>query len=172
VIQFKLLWPNSRIIAIEPDPNNVIALTKNVEQFGDSVSVINKAASSSDNDTLDFYLSKKGHMSSSIVRRRYDDIKCTVETITLDTILRLNNIEHVDLLKFDVEGSEYKLWQGLTDTGVVSYIAGELHKDLIPEGFEEFMDKFLLDFKVIDGLSSIENSAFRKPVILGKNKIL
>jgi hypothetical protein len=88
----------------------------------------------------------------------------------LDKIIDLNNIKHVDLLKFDVEGSEYKLFQGLKNKKIVSYIAGELHKDLIPEGFEEFLDQLTLDFDIVDGHHLINNSSVRKPVILAKNK--
>lgn len=170
VIQFKLFWPNSKVIAIEPDPSNIVALSQNIKQFGDSVIMVDKAASSSNDEKLNFYISQKGHMSSSIVQRRDDDEKCVVETITLDKIIDLNNIKHVDLLKFDVEGSEYQLFQGLKNKKIVSYIAGELHKDLIPEGFEEFLDQLTLDFDIVDGHHLINNSSVRKPVILAKNK--
>jgi FkbM family methyltransferase len=158
------------VIAIEPDPNNIIALSKNIKQFGDSVIMIGKAASSSNDEKLDFYTSQKGHMSSSIVQRRDNDEKCVVETITLDKVIDLNNIKHVDLLKFDVEGSEYRLFQGLKNKKIVSYIAGELHKDLIPEGFEEFLDQLTLDFDIVDGHHLISDSSVRKPVIFAKNK--
>ncbi len=170
VIQFKLFWPNSKVIAIEPDPSNIVALSKNIKQFGDSVIMVDKAASSSNDEKLNFYISQKGHMSSSIVQRRDDDEKCVVETITLDKIIDLNNIKHVDLLKFDVEGSEYRLFQGLKNKKIVSYIAGELHKDLIPEGFEEFLDQLTLDFDIVDGHHLISDSSVRKPVIFAKNK--
>ncbi len=172
VIQFKLFWPNSKVIAIEPDPSNIAALSKNIKQFGNSVILIDKAASSSNNEKLDFYISQKGHMSSSIVQRRDDDEKCVVKTITLDKVIDLHSIKHVDLLKFDVEGSEYKLFQGLKNKRNVSYIAGELHKDLIPEGFEKFLEQLTLDFDIVDGQHLINNSSVRKPVILAKYKDL
>lgn len=93
-------------------------------------------------------------------------MRCSIFLLILST----HNINHIDLLKFDVEGSEYKLFQGLKEKSKVSYVAGELHKDLIPEGFDEFMSEFTLDFDIIKGGDLINNDAKRKPVVLAKGK--
>lgn len=54
----------------------------------------------------------------------------TVEAITLDTLFKDNNIEHIDLMKLDVEGSEYEILAGEGFRKVadkIDVIVGETH---------------------------------------------
>jgi len=172
VILFKLMWPSVRILAVEPDPRNLEALRENVAQFGDDVSVIDRAIHSENDEVLQFYLSKKGHMSSSLFQRREDDEIKEVYMITLDRLLYQFGLEYVDLLKFDVEGNEYKMFQGFSHQENVTWMVGEVHKDLMPESVDLFMAQLEENFELIEGQDSIDDENNRKPVVLLQNRRL
>ena len=170
VIWFKLGFPDVRIVALEPDPRNAEALRRNVAQFGEDVVVIERALYSEDGEKLQFYSSSKGHMSSSLFQRQETDQLVEVTTITLDTVMREQGIDHIDLLKFDIEGGEYEMFNGFSGLGSVNLMVGEVHKDLLPSPLDEFMDLFKEGFELVDGEQSLADEKQRKPVVLLRNK--
>jgi len=170
VILFKLMWPGASILAVEPDPRNLEALRKNITQFGGDISVIDRAIHSENDEVLQFYQSKKGHMSSSLFQRSEDDEIKEVYTITLDCLLEQFGLEHIDLLKFDVEGSEYKMFQGFSHQENVTWMVGEVHKDLMPESVDVFMAQLEENFELIEGQDSLDDENNRKPVVLLRNR--
>ena len=103
---------DARIVCVEAAPwlfgylqNN---LTRN--KFTD-VTAINKALYFKDNETLDFYSpdEKFGKGSLSPVFTK-EGVKVT--TITLDTLVKEAGLPGVDIIKIDVEGYEYHVFQG------------------------------------------------------------
>jgi hypothetical protein len=57
---------------------------------------------------MDFYVSVENPTQNSLISnwRSADEQKITVETRTLETLLKELNVEHVDLIKCDIEGGE------------------------------------------------------------------
>jgi len=170
VIWFKLAFPNSDVIAIEADPTNLEALNINVRQFGDSVRIIDKAIFSSEGETLTFYTSQKGHMSSSLYRRRDDDIKINVISTTLDIIVDDFSLSNIDLLKFDIEGGEYDMLAHFSSLNNVKKIVGEVHKDLMPVKVYEFMSLFEASHNLILGSEALADDRQRKSIVFLESK--
>jgi len=109
VIYFKSLYPQSRIVAFEPDPKLGEVLAANLESFKiQDVEVINKAVWSV-NTTLEFFSegSDSGRLSESIEGAS----RLSVETIRLAEFLH----ETVDFLKMDIEGAETEVLSDVND---------------------------------------------------------
>jgi len=101
IIYFKRLYPDSRIIAFEPDPNIFNVLRGNVESFKD-VELINKAVWTSET-TLEFMA--EGSDGGRLVNIEQNAKKYQVSTVRLRDYLK----EPIDMLKIDVEGAEIAL---------------------------------------------------------------
>jgi FkbM family methyltransferase len=100
LIYFKLLYPQSTIIAFEPDPGAFAALAENVKSFGfDHVELHNRAVWDRESRVT---FQREGSWGGRIA----DDVQgntIEVETIRLKEILAGRKI---DFLKIDVEGAE------------------------------------------------------------------
>ena len=99
VLFFKLIYPNSTIIALEPDPQIYKCLEENIKGNGYSdVLLIKKAAWNTDG-------SIKFQQEGSDAGRISAD---TMDSITVDTVRLSSLIEKYkpDFLKMDIEGAE------------------------------------------------------------------
>ena len=100
VIYFKKLYPQSRIIAFEPDTEIFDILKENLHTFGyDDVELVNKAVWN-ENGSIKF-------LASGGVGGRISDDE-NAQTIEMPTA-RLSDLldEKIDFLKIDIEGAEY-----------------------------------------------------------------
>lgn len=128
-------FPESRIVAVEPDPSNYRVLKKNSAPYQNIVAI--NAALWRDNRQLDILDPGMGH--STFQTREVDN--CTVAEgrqlvrgVRLDTLLKDLGIGYVDLLKVDIEGSEKEVFEHSQSwIGGVGVLAIELH-DWIQEG--------------------------------------
>ncbi|WGK69056.1 FkbM family methyltransferase [Candidatus Haliotispira prima] len=105
------LYPNSRIYAYEPDPENFASLKYNTQKY-DNI-VISNEAISSENGVLCFY--SEGSAASSLydnpnydnpnieLNREIAEVK--VSAVSLKTLIEQSD-EKIDLLKIDIEGAE------------------------------------------------------------------
>ena len=106
---FKNKFPDSRIISIEPDLKNFEMLSKNVGHFKD-VTLINGALwpSKSMLSVSDKYnMGEWGMITEEI--NGAEPIN-SVQTVTIDELCEQNNIEHIDILKLDIETAEKELF--------------------------------------------------------------
>ena len=113
VIYFKELYPNSSIIAFEPDPHIFDYLKRNIKSFGyQDVKIINKAVWVRD-ETISFL--KEGGAGGRIqeVEESTDHEFVEVECIRLKQFLMEGR---VDFLKLDIEGSEYEVLKDCADS--------------------------------------------------------
>ena len=125
-----ILNENCKIIAIEPEPNNFNVLSANVKDnkisnvilynsaLGDSCGfciVKNEGGHSKIEPVniaptdVDLVSTENDKLIRSNTRCDYGNI---IRIITIDSILSEMKLRHVDLIKIDVEGSEYKLLVG------------------------------------------------------------
>ena len=105
----------AKIYAMEPFPFCIQQIQENVKinHLEDRVFPIQVAVSDTDGETQ-LYITDQT-LTSSLLENFADDQKgsMTVRTATLKSLMDENNIEHIDLLKLDCEGSEYLIIDSL-----------------------------------------------------------
>ncbi len=99
-----------RVITVEASPQNFAALSKSVEINGfDNVTLVHAAVSDAPG-TLEFSAHGPwGHVYSAMTNMP----TVSVRAVTVEQILDELGIDHVDLIKIDVEGSEIRAVQGM-----------------------------------------------------------
>ena len=127
---------NYSIFSIEPFPDTLKLLTKNLQN---TKSKILNYALSDQNKSEDFFYDSitKCIGQNSLTKHYYLDSKITVNTITLDKLFDDYNIKHVNLLKLDIEGSEYRALLGARNSlkkGIIDYISFEYNQTWINNG--------------------------------------
>lgn len=140
VIYFKLKYPEAKIYAFEPDPITFQKLKTNTEQFND-VFVFNLAISDQ-NGRGRFFIYPNSNLSSSSIERVPNQKYIEVETRTLDSLMDELKLDGIDLIKFDIEGAESKVFANFKNIVNVNNLVGEVHLDLIGDSKEEFLKKF------------------------------
>lgn len=112
-----------KIIAVEADPALIERARANTA--GHDVTVIN-AAIARKHGSQSFFTSDESWGNSSqrtLARQR----EIAIDAVTIDDVMRIAGFDRVDLLKIDVEGSEWGLLDDQNFTGKVDAIVGELH---------------------------------------------
>jgi FkbM family methyltransferase len=103
VVYFARLFPQAKIIAIEPNPINLKALTRNVElnALQNRVIVLKVAAGTSDGT---IYLVDRGAASFTTA-----DVELSGVKVSVADIFKQLAAERIDVLKIDCEGAEYPI---------------------------------------------------------------
>jgi len=109
-VYFARLFPDAELACVEPAPDNVRVLARNLELNGVSATVIPAAADVTDGRVLlelgeHDYAHHVVTASKHAMRPRLD-----VEAISVPTIMRHLSWERVGLLKIDIEGHEAELF--------------------------------------------------------------
>jgi len=112
VLYFKHTYPESKIIAFEPDPDNFDLLSKNVKENNiKDIRLINSAVSDKTGETALYGNLDNNDWSwgNTIIKDAYlnwsSPEKCKVKTVKLSDYI--NN--KVDLIKLDIEGMEFSV---------------------------------------------------------------
>lgn len=112
LILARLVGPEGRVYAFEPDPANFSILERNVALNGYGNVVLARKAVSSKEGTIDLFLSDH----NAGMHRSYESVLCTrsveVEAITLDRFLE-SETRGIDFIKIDIEGSERPALEGM-----------------------------------------------------------
>jgi FkbM family methyltransferase len=100
-----------RIYSIDPDPLPFFYLDKN---FGQDLNIIllNKAMNVSD-DGMDINLSLGSSVGTSEFLNTENSMKIHIPTISVDSILKIE--DNINLLKLDIEGTEFKVIENLNE---------------------------------------------------------
>ncbi len=111
VLYFKSIYPESKILAFEPNPYSFEILNENIHINGlEDINTVNKAVSSKiGNTVLHINATNNGWESNSSLMEgswngRENTKEIQIESTTLDSYLK--NIMCIDMLKIDTEGSE------------------------------------------------------------------
>lgn len=126
---FKMIYPDSIIYCVEPDQNNLIRL-KMLEKNFENLFVIDKAVWS-ENDFIPIYSNPIRGSSSSLISDSDNRNKMLIESISLDKLIELIDVERIDLLKFDIEGAEHEVFTKYSDYHKIDNVFGEVHGDMI-----------------------------------------
>jgi len=107
-VYFKNLFPNAKIIAVEPEKSNFDMLVMNTQNYG-SIHCINKAVW---NRATNLIIEDHGHGNWGFMVSESDiSNEHSVQSISVDGLLDEFNIDQIDILKIDIEGSEKELFE-------------------------------------------------------------
>ena len=118
-------YPFSRVIAVEPDPNNAIIVRRNLQLNGINGEVI-EAAIGPREGVARFALNQ----SSNQGKLSENGVPVTMTTVAF--ILEKSGCPRLGLVKIDIEGGEQALFDGPTDwLASTDAIIAEFHPDLV-----------------------------------------
>lgn len=139
--------------AFEPNRSNYQYLTNKFSSYT-NIEIINKAVSDT-NENIKFW-SNGSHMGNILGHgmdyQPYTDF-ITIESTTLDNFLQ---DKHVDFIKIDIEGAEWKLFNGALNTLANKHIVYQIEFHLDEDWhnrqilFDYNYDIYTLDFKKLD----------------------
>jgi len=140
VLYFKLLYPNSKIIAIEPHPNIFDTLKKNRKANNwMGVKTVNSALSDKAGKITFYYdLKELGSLTASTIQSRVQNNRKSVATkaIKLSNILKC--YKTVDFLKMDIEENEENVITEIYKSGEIRKIQQaviEYHHHIDPKQY-------------------------------------
>lgn len=149
---------NCKIIAFEPNPFAFKTLEKNIisNRLSKIVRAEQFAISDNNSDTAEFVyvegVNNIGALSNSNSRSSWLDSdyssKMQVRTIRMDEYLKKENINEIDILKIDAEGSEFKVLNSFGDfIKNINKIVVECHSAEDKRSITEYLSKN--GFKII-----------------------
>jgi FkbM family methyltransferase len=121
VLYYKWLFPNSRILAFEPDPHIFKILKGNVEKNSLKNIDLHNCALAGQNGELDFFYDSditKSSLVGSTQQSKFLSNKITVHAKKLSEYITTE----IDFLKLDVEGSEADVLKDLEDAQKLKFI--------------------------------------------------
>jgi len=130
-LYFLKKYPNAKIFSIEPEKSNFNLLKKNTQIYQNVIQV--NAAVWNENVRLNIIDEGEGYASFKVKEIQLNQINDEqVDAFTLSSLLEKYNIDHIDLLKIDIEGSEYELFNGNRFDWVkhVNHLAVEIHETI------------------------------------------
>lgn len=129
VVYFKICYPNSMVVAYEPESSNFALLKKNMEENQLSGVTIYNQAVAPKSESLELHVptQEKGWRSGAgIIPRGWRGVQETipfkVEAVGINEVLQ----NRIDLLKMDIEGMEYEVLEA-ADLAKVGQIIIEVH---------------------------------------------
>lgn len=129
-IAFKSIFPDATIIAIEPDKENFEQLNKNLQPYS-KINTLNKGIWNKKSivRVTDKYKVGKWGMVTEEIQAETED---SVQTVTIDEILKLYNIDEIDILKLDIETAEREVFSSGYESWLpkVKIIVIELHDSI------------------------------------------
>lgn len=113
-IAAKLLKNNGKVFSFEPDPTNCHWIRKSISENKYSNIILIPVGIYNTNSKTTFYKGDKSGHHSLKKDRGLGNI--TINTKTIDSLLEEENIQRVDIIKIDVEGSEVEVLEGGKNT--------------------------------------------------------
>jgi len=109
----RILRAKGRIIALEPNPEVLGYLKRNLAESDATTVEIRQLALYREAGEMDLYVGRQGRSGySSLVNSGVSDSHVTVPVITLDSLLEESGLARVDFMKIDVEGAEIDVLAG------------------------------------------------------------
>jgi len=107
-------FPGARIVAVEPDAVNFSIMEKNLKKFSKSVSLLQAAIWPTDGE-VSLVEEDDNHVSLGAWGYRTEasngNSGLSVKAVTIPIIMKQYDMDFVDILKVDIEGAEYELFE-------------------------------------------------------------
>lgn len=119
-----------KAILVEANPTNFACLKSKPNHI-----LYNRAITNKDNETIEFNEDPNNREAGSKFFDNFDSVvKHKIKTITLDKIIEENNIDFIDILKMDIEGTEYEVLKNLSEDTLkkIGQITCEFHDFIDP----------------------------------------
>lgn len=139
-ILFARRYPLSRIIAVEPEPSNFALLLKNIAPYKNIQPICAALWKEAGEISLG---SSTVHPKGAFQITKYGPTR--VRAVSIDTLMREADIQSIDLLKIDIEGSEKEVFDSCNWISRVRIIVIELH-DRIKPGCRRAVEAATRDF--------------------------
>ena len=104
------LFKIKKAILVEANPTNFKTLPNK-----DNYTLYNMAISKKNNEIISFYEDLNSPYNGSKIFNYFKGFEHKIQTITLETLMENNNIDYIDILKIDIEGSEYEILPSISD---------------------------------------------------------
>jgi|GEM_PF-3060901 len=124
---FSMHWPRCRIVAVEPDADNLRMLRANCASLLDAgrLQVVEGFAAVRDGTAA---IDRSGAAFSYRKGQAVGDGQLRIECVSMPTLLARHGMQRVDLLKCDIEGSEQELFADCAAwIGAVRHMVVETH---------------------------------------------
>jgi len=146
-------FPHCRVIAVEPDPENINLLRMNLKPYGARAEIVPAAVWSSRTSLV---IVPQDAAWATQVRAVQPGEKGDLVAVDIPTLLDRSCATGVDILKMDIEGSEAEVFSGDIDAWLprVRNLAIELHGEHCTEVVERALSSYQFH-KVISGELSI-----------------
>lgn len=150
------LFPQTRVVSVEPDPGNFAMLRKNTAAFGDRCQPVHAGIwSKSCGLKFSEEVFGDGREWAVSVREAKEGETADVEAVDIPALLQLSKGERIALLKVDIEGSEAELfgpsssdWLPLVDNIII-----ELHGSECSQLYLKAVEQAGFQSKVVGGLT-------------------
>jgi len=167
-----------KVYCFEPNKKAVAHLRESLKNDVNT-RVIEKAVYK-ENTSLQFYIDESNSLTSSLMPESGHAPSYDVSAITLDDAIALSGESHIDLVKIDIEGSEFGIIEGLTKETAdnIDAFLIEYHDFYFTDGVEKvvnLMQKlndlgFTVEKSTIQGSKFIYASKIRKNYWLNKKE--
>lgn len=161
-LYFNKKYPNVKIIAIEPEESNFEMLERNCGSYKNII-LLKRALSNETNVNLNVI--DKGYGNWGFITESNANLGChkilnTIRTISIDEVIKENNLEFIDLLKIDIEGAEKELFESNYENWIpiTKCIIIELHDGMkmgCSKSFFSAISKYNFSFHKMNGGNSL-----------------
>lgn len=123
-LYFATKYPKAIVIAVEPDESNFSLLCQNVSGLENIITIKGAVWNKCEPIKL------TGHeLSFCGFQVEQGDLECAIIGMTIDEIMRKCDVNHIDILKVDIEGSEKEVFESASNwIDQVDLIVIELHE--------------------------------------------
>lgn len=142
-VMYAIKFPKAKIVAIEAELGNYNLLKKNILKYPNIIAI---HAGVWNKNT---YLSVKARETGNwgfIVEECYGETKNSILGLSIEEIINNNNIPKIDILKMDIEGSEYEVFSENYKTWLekTQYIIIETH-ERFKSGSEQKVSEVMME---------------------------